>query len=82
MGFLNKLLDFIKSLLSGHAGSHSSKRFVGIVGAFILYSVLVYNAIMKVDLQLNTTLVDSITYVVIAALGSTAVERFAKKEEK
>jgi hypothetical protein len=71
---------FWRSLLKdSHDGSWSSKRvitflsFLLISAAFIADQFTIYKA--------NENLFDSVIYLVIAGLGFTATEKFAKKKE-
>lgn len=71
---------WLRSMLSdGHNESISSKRVVTLL-AFI---VCVYGFIADVHgYKVTPSLFDSMVYLVIAGLGFTASEKFAKKEEK
>ena len=65
-------------LQDGHDKSWSSKRIITLL-AFILVSVA-FVADQFTIYKANETLFDSIIYLVIAGLGFTASEKFAKKE--
>lgn len=65
-------------LQDGHDNSWSSKRIITLL-AFILVSVA-FVADQFTIYKANETLFDSIIYLVIAGLGFTASEKFAKKE--
>ena len=65
-------------LQDGHDKSWSSKRVITLL-AFILVSVA-FVADQFTIYKANETLFDSIIYLVIAGLGFTASEKFAKKE--
>ena len=74
-------MEFLKSMLQdGHDGSWSSKRVITLL-AFIIVSVS-YLCDQFTIYKANTILFDSIIYLVIAGLGFTASEKFAKKENK
>jgi len=73
-------MEFLKSMLQdGHDGSWSSKRVITLL-AFIIVSVS-YLCDQFTIYKANTILFDSIIYLVIAGLGFTASEKFAKKEK-
>ena len=66
-------------LSDGVNGSVSSKRVITLL-AFI---VCVYGFIADIHgYKVTASLFDSMIYLVIAGLGFTASEKFAKKEEK
>ena len=66
-------------LSDGHNGTVSSKRVITLL-AFI---VCVYGFIADIHgYKMTPSLFDSMIYLVIAGLGFTASEKFAKKEEK
>lgn len=71
---------WLRSMLSdGHNDTVSSKRVVTLLAFF----VCVYGFIADVHgYKVTPSLFDSMVYLVIAGLGFTASEKFAKKEEK
>ena len=73
-------MNWLNSMLSdGHNGTVSSKRVITLV-AFI---VCVYGFVADIHgYKMTPSLFDSMIYLVIAGLGFTASEKFAKKEEK
>ena len=73
-------MTWLNSMLSdGHNGSISSKRVITLL-AFI---VCVYGFVADIHgYKVTASLFDSMIYLVIAGLGFTASEKFAKKEEK
>ncbi len=74
-------MSFFKSMLQdGHNGSVSSKRVITFL-AFIIIGVS-YLCDQFTTYKANAILFDSIIYLVIAGLGFTASEKFAKKENK
>lgn len=73
-------MEILKSMLQdGHDGSWSSKRIITLL-AFIIVGVS-YLCDQFTVYKANTILFDSIIYLVIAGLGFTASEKFAKKEK-
>lgn len=70
---MKKMLEIFK----GDNGEFSSKRFVGVVGAFILFSTLIYNVIKPSEQQPSEELISSVTMVVVFCLGFTSIEKFA-----
>jgi hypothetical protein len=73
-------MNWLNSMLSdGCNGTVSSKRVITLL-AFI---VCVYGFIADIHgYKVTASLFDSMIYLVIAGLGFTASEKFAKKEEK
>lgn len=66
-------------LSDGCDGSISSKRVI----TLLAFLVCVYGFIADIHgFQITPSLFDSMIYLVIAGLGFTASEKFAKKEEK
>ncbi len=71
--------NFIKSMLSDcHSGEVSSKRVIGFIGFFALLIIMFINALYSKSIAPSKELIDAIEYIVIAALFSTSVEKFAK----
>ncbi len=74
-------MEFLRSMLQdGHNGSWSSKRVITLL-AFVIVGVS-YLCDQFTIYKANTVLFDSIIYLVIAGLGFTASEKFAKKEKR
>lgn len=71
-------MNFLRSMLSdGHNGTVSSKRVVTLL-AFI---ACVYGFVADIHgYKVTPALFDSMVYLVIAGLGFTASEKFAKKD--
>ena len=79
---MQKLLEQIKSMLAdGHdANSISSKRVV----TFLAFTLCAFGFLVDLfsNFQITQTLYDSMMWIVIAGLGFTASEKFAKKTEE
>jgi len=56
----------------------SSKRFVGILGAVILYVTFFLNSFTDITLAPSPELVSAVEWVTILCLGFTSIEKFAK----
>jgi len=73
-------LWFVSLLADGHNGTVSSRRFITLM-AFLLCS-LSFIFEMFFNMKVSQFTFDSMMYIVIAGLGFTASEKFAKKETK
>ena len=72
---------FLKGMLSdGDDDNISSKRLITLL-AFIMCSVA-FMVDLFTDYEVKSALFDSMMYIVVAGLGFTASEKFAKKETK
>tara|TARA_R110000868_G_scaffold135657_2_gene348225 strand:+ start:1624 stop:1881 length:258 start_codon:yes stop_codon:yes gene_type:complete len=72
--------NFIKSMLADcKSGEVSSKRVIGFIGFLCLLIVMFINALYPKSIAPSDMLVDAIKYIVIGALFSTSVEKFAKE---
>jgi hypothetical protein len=69
---MKKLLEIFK----GDKGEFSSKRFVGIIGAFVLFGTLAYNSTTHQDIAPSKELVEAVEWVVILTLGFTSIDKF------
>ena len=69
---MKKLLEIFK----GDKGEWSSKRFVGIIGAFVLYGTLAYNSTTHQDIAPSKELVEAVEWVTILTLGFTTIDKF------
>ena len=73
-------MNWLNSMLcDGHNSSISSKRVITLL-AFLMCA---YAFVADIHgYKITTSIFDSMIYLVIAGLGFTASEKFAKKEEK
>ena len=73
----------LEGLLTDHNGVPSSKRLVGVVGSFVLFAVLVVDALAAVRLAfdhkqpiiIDGMLVGVVAGLVMGALGLTTIEK-------
>ena len=73
-------MNWINSMLSdGHNGTVSSKRVVTLLAFLICAFALVADIF---GYKVTPSLFDSMIYLVIAGLGFTASEKFAKRREE
>jgi hypothetical protein len=72
-----RFLDFFK----GDKGEASSKRFVGIIGAFVLFGTMAHNSLSPADIVPSPELVSAVEFIVIACLGFTSIDKFSNKKE-
>jgi len=75
-------MKFIQEIFKGDKNEYSHKRFIAIVGAFVLFSTMVYNNIYPKSIAPDADLIQAVEYIVIACIGSTAAEKFAKKNDE
>jgi len=73
---MKKMLE----IFNGDNGEKSSKRFVGIIGAMVLYVTLMLNSYSHVDIAPSKDLVEAVKWIVVACLGFTSIDKFAKKD--
>jgi len=72
------ILENIKSMLSdGVNGSVSSKRVITFLATFLVALAFVLNLFW--DLTVEQFMYDSMMMIVVAGLGTTVAEKFAKK---
>ena len=72
------LLENIRSMLSdGVNGSISSKRVITFLATFLVALAFVLNLFW--DLTVEQFMYDSMMMIVVAGLGTTVAEKFAKK---
>lgn len=74
---MKKLLEIFK----GDKGEFSSKRFVGIIGAFVLFGTMAHNSMSPAEIAPSAELVQSVEWVVILTLGFTSVDKFSGKQK-
>jgi len=70
--------EWVNKLL-GVGDDVSSKRLVGIIGAFVLFGTMLANSFSPVEVAPSKELVAAVEYVTIAMFFGTAVEKFVKK---
>ena len=72
------LFSGLRSMISdGADGSVSSKRVITVMATFLVALAFVLNLFW--DLTIDQNMYDSMMMIVIAGLGTTVVEKFAKK---
>ena len=72
------LLANLKSMISdGVDGSISSKRVITVMATFLVALAFVLNLFWDLDVDANMS--DSMMMIVVAGLGTTVAEKFAKK---
>jgi len=72
------ILANLKSMISdGVDGSISSKRVITIMATFLVALAFVLNLFWDLDVDAN--MYDSMMMIVVAGLGTTVAEKFAKK---
>lgn len=72
-----KILEIFK----GKNGEYSSKRFVGVIGALVLFAAFSYNVIEPSEEEPSGELISAVVTVIVFCLGYTAIEKFAKDAE-
>lgn len=65
--------------LLGVGDEVSSKRFIGVIGAFVLFGTMIANSFSPKEIAPSKELVEAVEYLTIAMFFGTAVEKFAKK---
>jgi len=68
-------------MFKGDKGEVSSKRVVGIVGALVLFATMAHNSLSPEEIAPSKDLVSAVEFVVIACLGFTNIDKFARKDE-
>ena len=66
-------------IFKGDKGEFSSKRFVGIIGAFVLFGTMAHNSMSPQDIAPSAELVAAVEWVTILTLGFTSVDKFSGK---
>jgi hypothetical protein len=78
---MKKLLNWISGFFSSESGT-SSKRLVGIVGAFMLYWTLYENSKSEAHIVPADSLVWGVVALVMVALGLTTIESVSTLVQK
>lgn len=66
-------------IFKGDKGELSSKRVVGIIGAFVLFGTMAHNSLSDVAIAPSPELVQAVEWVTILSLGFTSVDKFGNK---
>lgn len=74
---MKKLVEMFK----GRSGEISSKRVVGVIGAFVLFGTMAHNSLSAVDIAPSSELVEAVQWITIACLGFTSAEYFSPKKD-
>lgn len=72
---MKKILEIFK----GDKGEFSSKRFVGIIGAFVLFGTMAHNSLSPAEITPSAELVQAVEWVTILSLGFTSVDKFGNR---
>ena len=70
--------DWFKSLFS-EGDAVSSKRFIGLLGAFVLLTMLVVNSFSPQDIAPSDGLVNAVLVLTLGCFGFTSLDKFARK---
>lgn len=71
-------MNWIKNLLS-EGDAVSSKRFIGILGAFVLLAMLIINSFSPTTIGPSDGLVNAVLVLTLGCFGFTSLDKFAKK---
>ncbi len=71
-------MNWIKNLLS-EGDAVSSKRFIGLVGAFVLLTMLVVNSFSPQTIGPSEGLVNAVLVLTLGCFGFTSLDKFARK---
>lgn len=74
---MKNIIDYIKGILGDSDGAPSSKRIISILFALLIGGAFVAN--LGWNLTVDDNVLDAVMLIVIAGLGITGVEKFAKK---
>jgi hypothetical protein len=75
---MKKILEIFK----GDKGEWSSKRFVGIIGAFVLFGTMAHNSLSPQEVAPSAELVQSVEWVTVLSLGFTSIDKFANRKSE
>ena len=75
---MKKILEIFK----GDKGEWSSKRFVGIIGAFVLFGTMAYNSLSPEEIAPSAELVQAVEWVTVLSLGFTSIDKFANRKSE
>jgi len=75
---MKKILEIFK----GDKGEWSSKRFVGIIGAFVLFGTMAHNSLSPQDVAPSAELVQAVEWVTVLSLGFTSIDKFANRKSE
>ena len=71
-------MNWIKNLLS-EGDAVSSKRFIGILSAFVLLAMLIINSFSPTTIGPSDGLVNAVLVLTLGCFGFTSLDKFAKK---
>jgi len=74
---MKSLAEFFKGLLTDEKGVWSSKRFIAILIALGLLTMLFWSSICKGCIEPNEVIVDGLVVICCVALGVTSVDKFS-----
>lgn len=77
---LDKVIKYIKGIMSDSHGAPSSKRLVTILASVLVFVSFVANLFW--GLTVEEFMFTNMMYIVIAGLGITGAEKFAPKSNK
>lgn len=69
----------ILEIFKGDKGEFSSKRFVGIIGAFVLFGTMAHNSLSPQEIAPSAELVAAVEWVTILSLGFTSIDKFGNR---
>ena len=79
--FFKKLLSALKEMITDERGSISSKRFVGLVSAFVIWFGFTISLFTKQEYVVDSLLVEIVALLTFGSLGLTSIDKFGWKNK-
>lgn len=74
--FISKLMMGFKEMVTDERGRISSKRFVGIVSAFVLWFGFMISLFTKDEYTVDSLLAEIVALLAFGSLGLTSIDKF------
>lgn len=74
---MGSIKEYVKGIMADSDGSPSSKRLITVLATLLMTTGFLGNLFF--NLTIDEHLFDAVMYVIIAGLGITGAEKFAKK---
>jgi hypothetical protein len=74
--FLKKSLSAFKEMITDERGRISSKRFVGLISAFVLWFGFTISLFTKQGYTVDSLLAEIVAFLAFGSLGLTSIDKF------
>lgn len=77
----NKKMNWFKDMILDERGHISSKRFIGIISAFVIWVSMLISLFTKNDFKVDGLLAEIVALLAFGSLGLSTVDKFSLRKK-